>query len=121
MTTIAETLGNILAELMNIEDVEACAVVSREGLLMGANMPQGLHAETFAAMTATMLGGAEAATMELNRGISHRVIAESEQCKLIVVGAGEKALLTAMTSPDANLGHILVVIDKHAEKVKQLL
>ncbi|MBC2698812.1 MAG: roadblock/LC7 domain-containing protein [ANME-2 cluster archaeon] len=48
--------------MKNIGGIEACAIVSRDGLLMSSDMPDGIMGETFAAMSATMLGAAETAT-----------------------------------------------------------
>ncbi|MCL7415399.1 MAG: roadblock/LC7 domain-containing protein [ANME-2 cluster archaeon] len=121
MTTTTEMLQEILIELKIVGSVEVCAIVSRDGLLMSSEMPQGIVAETFAAMSATMLGAAETATSELNKGLPNRVIVESKTGKLICVGAGPKALLIVMTEPDAGLGLILLEIEKAVERIKEII
>jgi hypothetical protein len=121
MTTIREMLEEVLKDLETTGDIEASAVISRDGLLMASAIPASFYAETFAAMSATMLGAAETAISELGRGMPERVIAESDKTKIIACGAGEKALLVAMTRPEAKLGLILVEMEKAAEKVKGLL
>jgi hypothetical protein len=45
--------------------IEACDIVSRDGLLMSSDMPDGIMGETFATMSATMLGVAKIATHNL--------------------------------------------------------
>jgi len=122
MTNMIEMLDKILANLKKVGGVEASVVASRDGLLMASNIPSlGARAETFAAMSATMLGAAETATSELGKGIPDRVIVESEHGKLIATGAGSKALLIVLTDQDAGLGLILVELEKAAEKVKKIL
>lgn len=121
MESTINLLEIVLTDLKKIGGVEATAAASRDGLLMKAIMPSGQRAETFAAMSATMLGAAETATTELKKGLPERVIVESEHGKLIVTGAGQKALLIVLTNPDAGLGLILVELEKAAEKVKGLL
>ncbi|MCK4928798.1 MAG: roadblock/LC7 domain-containing protein [Methanosarcinales archaeon] len=121
MVSTIELLEKVLTDLKKVGGVEASAAASRDGLLMKAIMPSGQHAETFAAMSATMLGAAETATTELGKGIPERVIVESEHGKLIATGAGPKALLILLTSPEAGLGLILLELDKAAEIVKELL
>lgn len=119
--SIKEDLETVLAQLKRTGDVEASAVVSRDGLLMASDIPAGIYAETFAAMAATMLGAAETAVAELKKGIPERLIVESKEGKVIATGAGPKALLVVMTSPQAGLGLILVEMSKASEKIKVLL
>jgi predicted regulator of Ras-like GTPase activity (Roadblock/LC7/MglB family) len=121
VATTVELLEAILHELKRAGEVEASAIVSRDGLLIASDIPRGVHAETFAAMTATMLGAAETATSELKKGVPERVIIESKDGKVIASGAGPKALLVVMTSPRAGLGLVLVEMAKATEKVKGLL
>jgi hypothetical protein len=121
LTTIKEKLERILSDLERVGDIEASAVVSRDGLLMASDIPENVHAETFAAMAATMLGAAETAVSELKKGVSERVIVESKLGKIITKGAGSKALLVVMTRPEAKLGLILMETERAAEKIKSML
>ncbi|AEA47632.1 roadblock/LC7 domain-containing protein [Archaeoglobus veneficus] len=121
MASLREMLENVLKDLKSVGDVEASAIVSRDGLLIAADIPQSVNAEAFAAMTATMLGAAETATSELGKGIPDRVIVEGKDGKIIATGAGSKALLVAMTTPKANLGLVLLELGRASEKVKELL
>ncbi|MDI6888231.1 MAG: roadblock/LC7 domain-containing protein [Methanocellales archaeon] len=120
MTTV-EMLEKVLTDLGRTGDIEASAIVSRDGLLMASDIPKSVHADTFAAMSATMLGAAETAILELKKGIPDRVIVESRKGKVITIGAGPKALLVVMTPPEAGLGLILVNMEKAADKIKGLL
>jgi len=121
LTTTTEMLQEILANLKNLGSIEACAIASRDGLLMSSDMPEGVLGETFAAMSATMLGAAETAASELNKGIPGRVIVESKNGKLICMGAGPKALLVVMTEHDAGLGLILLEIEKAVAQIKEII
>src|SRR3990170_1931522 len=116
-----EILDKILKDLKNIGGIEASAVASRDGLLIYSDVSKKLHAETFAAMSATMVGAAETATTELGKGIPDRIIIESKNGKIIATGAGQKALLIVMTESDAGLGLILIEVGKAAEKIKEVL
>lgn len=121
MATKKEMLEKVLKDLEKIGDIDASVVVSRDGLLIAANISTEVNAETFAAMTATMLGAAETAVTELGKELPERVIAESEEAKIIVSGAGPKALFVVMTGPETGLGLILVEMDDSAEKIKALM
>ena len=119
MDSTVDTLEKILLDLKKVGGVEASAAATRDGLLLKAIMPTQQPAETFAAMSATMLGAAETATTELGKGLPERIIVESERGKMIATGAGPKALLILLTTPDAGLGLILMEMDKAAKKVKE--
>ncbi|MDY6964930.1 MAG: roadblock/LC7 domain-containing protein [Halobacteriota archaeon] len=121
MPTIAELLGKILSDLKKTGEINGCATISRDGLLMASDIPSDIDGGTFAAMSATMLGTAETATSELVRGIADRVIVESSGGKIIVSGAGSSALLVCTTPPDANLGLVLVEMARTSEKIKKVL
>lgn len=120
MTTV-EMLEKILKGINNIGGVEASAVASRDGLLICSTIPKKQHAETFVAMSATMIGAAETATTELGKGIPDRIIVESKNGKIIGTGAGSKALLLVMAQPDAGLGLVLIEMAKAAEQIKEIL
>ena len=117
----SEMLGKVLADLGKVGEIEASAIATRDGLLMSADMHTRGDPEMFVAMSATMLGAAETASSELNKGIPNRVIVESDDGKLICVGAGPKALLVVMTAPEAGLGLVLVEMVKAADKIRKLI
>lgn len=121
MTDTIELVDKLISELKKSGGVEACAAVSRDGLLIRSSLQKEQFAESFAAMSATMLGAAETASTELGKGVPNRVIVESTQGRLIAVGAGPTALLVVIVNPDAGLGLILLELDKSAKKLKELL
>jgi hypothetical protein len=121
MVSLREMLEKVLKDLKSVGDVEAGAVISRDGLLIAADISQNVNAEAFAAMTATMLGAAETATSELGKGVPDRVIVEGKDGKIVATGAGFKALLVVMTTSKANLGLILLEMSRASEKIKELL
>jgi predicted regulator of Ras-like GTPase activity (Roadblock/LC7/MglB family) len=119
--TTSESIEKILNGMKNIGGIEASTVASRDGLLIYSDVSKKLHAETFAAMSATMLGAAETATTELGKGIPERIIVESSNGRIIATGAGKKAILIVMTEPEASLGLILIEVAKASEKIKDIL
>lgn len=114
-------LNKILVDLKRVGGINASSIVSRDGLVVVSDMNSKPHAETFAAMSATMLGAAENATTELGKGIPDRVIVESDNGKLVAMGAGPKALLVILTEPNAGLGLILIELEKSVEKIKKIM
>ncbi len=121
MADTLDMVDKLLADLKNIGGVEASIAASRDGLLIRANMQKGKFLESLAAMSATMLGAAETATTQVEKGLPTRVIVESEYGRLIIVGAGPKALLIILANSNSSLGLILIELDKSARKLKEIL
>ncbi|HEX7628277.1 MAG TPA: roadblock/LC7 domain-containing protein, partial [Candidatus Methanoperedens sp.] len=99
MSDTMEMVDKLLTDLKNVGGVIACAAASRDGLLIRAIMQKEQFVESLAAMSATMLGAAETATTHVEMGVPTRVIVESDHGKLIIIGAGPKALLILLASP----------------------
>lgn len=96
-------LKGALRELRTSLGAIAAAVVSRDGLVVSADLPEGAYADTFAIMCATMLGAASTAHSELRAGIPDRIIVESDETRTIIVGAGRKALLVTVVGRGLDL------------------
>ncbi len=121
MSDTIEMVDRVLAELKNTGGVEASIAASRDGLLIRGNMPKENFLASLAAMSATMLGAAETATAQAEKGLPTRIIVESEYGRLMIAGAGPKALLIVLANCNSSLGLILVELDKSAKKLKELL
>jgi predicted regulator of Ras-like GTPase activity (Roadblock/LC7/MglB family) len=121
VATTKEMFEKVLDDLRATGDIEASAIVSRDGLLMVSNISTDVQADTFAAMAATMLSAADTAVAELGKGNSERVIAESKEIKIITSGAGENVLLVLMARPTSALGLILVEMDKAVKKISRIM
>ncbi|MDJ1421063.1 MAG: roadblock/LC7 domain-containing protein [Candidatus Methanoperedens sp.] len=114
-------IDRVLADLWKTHGIEACAAVSRNGLLIHAIIQQEQYGKSLAAMSAAMLGAAETTIAQIGRGVPHRVIVECEYGKLIVIGAGPKALLAIIVNSDVELGLILIGLEESAKKLKGIL
>ncbi|OGD47998.1 MAG: hypothetical protein A3K76_02710 [Euryarchaeota archaeon RBG_13_57_23] len=96
----------------------ASAVVSRDGLVIAADLPDGVSMETFGIMCATLLGAASTAHSELRVGTPQRVIVESEDTKMVLIGAGRKALIVAVISRRGDVSQAIKKLDEMAEMIK---
>jgi len=121
MSDTLDMVDKLLTDLKNIGGVIACAAASRDGLLIRAVMQKEQFVESLVAMSATMLGAAETATTHVEMGIPSRIIVESDYGRLVIVGAGPKALLILLANQNSGLGLILLELDKSAKKLKEIL
>ncbi len=117
----AGMLSQVLADMRRAGDIRATAVVSREGILIASDMPADVHPETFAAMSAIMLGAAETAALEINAATPDRIIVETEEGKLIVCGAGDRMMLVALAYARAGLGHVIVEMSRAVTRIIEIV
>ncbi len=120
MATTIENLNYVVNTLTKTKRISVAAVVSRDGLLIVPTTKSD-HAQTFAAMAATMFIAAEIVTNEVGGWEPNRVVVESEDFNLITIAANSKSLLVAVTEANANLGIVLHDMKKSAEEVKDVL
>lgn len=106
----------ILNTLASTADIEHSFIVSRDGLLIAPETCQSLNPHAFAAMTATLLGAAEAAVDELSGGIPDYVTVHTKNCTILAMGAGPKMLLAVVTTAE----QIEPVIDALRTAAKEL-
>ncbi len=119
--TKQEKLVAILKELRKIGDIQGSSVVSRDGLIIAADLSQDIDEETFAAMSAAMQGAAETAVSELKRGALNEIIIDAEKGKLVSIGAGELAILVCISKREVNLGLLRLELNKVAKKITSVI
>ena len=117
----ADELNEILGNLRSSSgDIEACAVVSEDGLMIASMLPQGLEEQQIAAMSAVMMSTGSRITQELNRGALDQLFVKGEKGYVIGVYAGPHAVLLALAKKEAKLGLIFFDLSKAAEVTKKL-
>ena len=114
-------LDDALGELGRVSDIRAAAVVRRDGLVVVHTLPEGIDPNMVAAMLAAIVGASEMATEALEQGRFQRAIIESDEGKLLSTGAGEEALLVALVYSDANLGLVLMAMERAARRIDAIL
>ncbi len=121
MSDVWADLERTIDDLSHLSDIKAAAVVRRDGLVITHTLPDGVDPKIVAAMTAAIVGTSEMATVQLAQGRFERAIVESDEGKLLSVGAGEEALLVALVYKDANLGLVLMGMEKAARQIDAIL
>ena len=111
-------VGTVIKDLKTRIGGIATALVSRDGLVLYADVPAGVYTETFAIMCATILGAAATANTELNRAPPERIVVDGNDSKTIIVGSGKKALLVAVVDQTVDMTKILAEVVKVAELLK---
>lgn len=102
-------------------DIEASAVISSDGLNMAWVLDNDVDPDRFAAMCASLLALASRAAEEISRGKLKQVLIEGDKGSMLLVYAGDNAVLAAATKPTANLGKIFIDTRKTASNISKLL
>jgi len=117
-----EALMSILKDLQAATpDIEATAVVSVDGLVMASALPSDVEEDRVAAMSAAMLSLGERTAQELGRGSLDQVFIKGEDGYVLLMNAGEDAVLTAMARADAKLGMIFLDMKRTAEDIGKVI
>jgi predicted regulator of Ras-like GTPase activity (Roadblock/LC7/MglB family) len=120
--TRGDTLEGVLNELQgSIPEIEACAIVSVEGLPIVSALPPDVDEAKVAAMTAAMLTLGEKAAIELGKGVLEQVNVKGVDGWLLVVSAGLNACLTVSTTANAKLGLIFLDMKRAADKIAVMI
>ena len=90
--TKKELLDEVLAGILQVGQVKACGVVSKEGLLIDSRTPPDVDARIFSALCSTIMGAAEAASGQLNTGLVSQISVKTDKGTIELLPAGSKAI-----------------------------
>ncbi len=113
-------LEEILDEIKSSDGVTDAILVSRSGMHIAGKAPKGVHAETFVAMSAIILGAAETSTSELKEKLKIVTIS-LEHSKLAMAAVSPKALLVLKTGAAEPEEKLLNIVVRAAPKFEKAL
>lgn len=102
-------------------DVQAAALVSLDGFTMASALPPDMQEDRVGAMSAAILGLGERAAAELGRGRLSQVFIEGNEGYVLLMSAGDRAVLTVLADKDAKLGLVLYDMRTAAEDMGRIL
>ncbi len=115
-------LTSVLTELNGTSaDIEASGVISSDGLMMASVLPANLDEDRVGAMSAAMLSLGDRTAQELNRGDLEQVLIKGDNGYVLMIYAGDEAVLTVMAKSNAKLGLIFLDVKRAAESISELL
>lgn len=117
-----DALNKVLLDLQASSGaIEACAVVSEDGLILASSLPQGIEESRVAAMCAAMLSIGERTVSELKRGNLEQLFAKGDNGYFVATKAGNHVVLLAIACKDAKLGLIFFDLSKTSDKIRNIL
>jgi predicted regulator of Ras-like GTPase activity (Roadblock/LC7/MglB family) len=120
--TREERLATALNDLMDeSQEIQAAALVSLDGFTMASALPDGMHEDRVGAMSAAILGLGERAATELGRGQLSQVFIEGDDGYVMLIAAGDRAVLTCLADAEAKLGLVLYDMRDAADRIAEIL
>ena len=122
MAINTEKLSMILQHFVTATtDVQGAALVTPDGLSLGASLPGEMDEERVSAMSASMLSLGERIGLELARGTVDRIFVEGNKGFGILTGCGEDAVLLVLASEAAKQGLLMLEIKRVLAELKLVL
>lgn len=117
-----KTLRTILRTLNTFSaDIEASATITTDGLMLAAVLGDGTDQDRFGAMCASLLALADRAAQEIARGTLKQVLIEGDKGVMLLVYAGQDAVLAVAARPTVNLGMVFIEARKTAAKIEDTM
>jgi len=102
-------------------EIEACALISLDGLMIASVLPHGMDEDRVGAMSAALLSLGERTARELSRGALERVLIQGEHGYVIMSASGPEAVLTVLAKSNAKLGLIFLDIKRAALALSKMI
>lgn len=96
------SLDDIVKKTRQACGANALAVVSRDGLVIAADMPKGVAKETFSIMCATILGAGMTAANELGKSPPSRIVLDSDDLHILILESGRRSMVVAVMPPGSD-------------------
>ncbi|MFQ5986510.1 MAG: roadblock/LC7 domain-containing protein [Thermoplasmata archaeon] len=110
-------LEDVLGKLKEETEAMASAIISRDGLVIAADLPEGVSSETFSIMCAAIMGAAMTATTELGHSAPTRILMESEDLLVVIHEADRHSMLVVVLPPGADVSRVDKQVHLVAEQV----
>jgi len=116
-----QRLQTVLAELRRLPDIVGVTIARRDGILIAHALPKVMDPKKIAAMAAAIVGTSEMAAVEMGLGVFTQSIVDTHIGKMMATGAGEEAILVTMLRNEANMGLVLMSVDKAVDSIAAIL
>ena len=117
-----ENLNRIIRTLQSSSpDVEACALISEDGLMIASALPQHIDETRVAGMTATLSNLGTRAASELERGDVQEVLVRGGDGYAVMMNASSGTLLLSLASKQAKLGLIFLDMRRAIDDLRRVL
>jgi predicted regulator of Ras-like GTPase activity (Roadblock/LC7/MglB family) len=87
--------------------IEACALVTSDGLLIASVLTNAVDSDRFGAMCASLLALASRTAQEIQRGVLRQIILDGDGGPVLLTRVGSNKVLAVAAASGANLGLVI--------------
>lgn len=110
-----------LSEIAARLSFQGIAVISRDGVVLAAELPAHLDRARLGAIAAGLLSLSGRSVGQLQRGDLQQTVIQGSEGKIIITHAGDKATLVALADTQLSLGMAFLEARETAQQVAELL
>jgi uncharacterized protein len=118
---LKEKISAFIDKIKAIDGVSACALVSRDGIIAGKFFDQDMNEPWFGALSATILASAESVGNLVRMKSMESVTIRTQNTSVIVMGAGENFLITAIVRDKTNTDKVHTEMQAIAKKIGEVI
>lgn len=110
-------MQKLLDELNRGVGVEGCLIVSKEGIVVAANLREGVAQDRLGGVAADLLQFSRESLSAIPVGNLRRLVVSAEGGRIILADAGVGTLVV-FTRPEANLGLTLIEVGNTVKRLR---
>ena len=116
-----QTLTGLLLKLEARTELEACAVVSKEGMRIACAVGAELDADVYSAASAALVNLGETTLKQLRHGTLKEIIVRGDDGYTILTSAGPKHMIVGSCKNTSRMGYYLALLHRFSNKVANTL
>ena len=118
----SQQLDTALSNLMAASaDIEACAVVTEDGLIIASALPQTMDENHVAGISSVMISMGARICSELKKNEMEQLFVKGKDGYVILSHAGPHAVLVSITRKEAKLGLIFLDMSRATNVLAEIL
>lgn len=116
-----DILSNLLSKLEGRTELEACAVVTKEGLRIACAVSGEVDADVYSAASAALVNLGETSLRQLKHGSLKEIIVRGDDGYTILTQAGPHHMVVGSCRKLSRMGYYLALLHRFSNKVAQTL
>jgi len=116
-----QTLTGLLLKLEARTELEACAVVSKEGMRIACAVGAELDADVYSAASAALVNLGETTLKQLRHGTLKEIIVRGADGYTILTSAGPRHMIVGSCKNTSRMGYYLALLHRFSNKVANTL
>ncbi len=116
-----QTLTSLLQKLEARTELEACAVVSKEGMRIACAVGAELDADVYSAASAALVNLGETTLRQLRHGTLKEIIVRGDDGYTILTSAGPSHMIVGSCKNTSRMGYYLALLHRFSNKVANTL